>query len=355
MKYSDTETQWIDVPCGHCQECVKLKQLYFVQRVQMEALENHLFFCSITYNNKMIPEIRTSTGRVIRHVDTKDIVNMFKRLRRHNSFGRPFRYVGVTEMGSKRGRPHAHILFFIPKDPKDTIADMYELENVMFKAVLHEWRRNTNGKRNQGAEFEPCCTYIRRFVRGKLRSTYDLHFVNPVLTNGQEADVAFYVSKYMIKESEQVKRLQRGLKLNLDEDEYKETWKMVKPKWFASPGFGTNAEFIKLNDYKPSKKVIEYIRHCIEYSKKEFDSPKFINPIDGKTFPLSRYYVNREDCYSTEDMEFFWIKRIESGQAREDNVTIKNRDTDEMQRAIIQDRLKYDRLEFDYDDYDELF
>lgn len=355
MIYADTESQFIYVPCGHCDECVKLRQMFFVQRVQMESLENHLFFASITYNNQMMPKIGTSTGRDIKYVNTKDVVNMFKRLRVHNEFGRPFRYVGVTELGSKRGRPHVHILFFVPKRDTDTLADCLEMESIMFKAVLKEWRRNVSGSRSRYAEYKQCCTYIRRFVRGKLRSTYDLHYVNPVLSDGQEADVAFYVSKYMIKESEQLKRLQRGLKLNLEEDEYKDTWKMVKPRWFASPGFGLNAEFIRLNEYKPSKRVIDYLRNCIEYSKKEFDSPKFINPIDGKTFPLSRYYVNRGDCYTIEDQEFFWKKRLEKGQTREDNVTIKTRDTGQMLISIDNSRLKYESLEFDYDDYDELF
>lgn len=355
MKFADTKTQYIEVPCGHCDECVKLRQLFFVQRVQMEALENHLFFCSITYNNKMIREIGTSTGRLIKYVDTQDIVKMFKRLRVHNEFGRPFRYVGVTELGSKRGRPHAHILFFIPKKPGDTRAELLEMEDVMFKAVLKEWRRNTNGSRSRYTEYEPCCTYVRRFIRGKLRSTYDLHWVNPILTDGSEADVAFYVSKYMIKESEQLKRLQRGLKLNLEEEEYKDTWKMVKPKWFASPEFGLNAEFIKLNEYKPSEKVVKYLKWCIEESKKEYDSPKFINPLDGKTFPLGRYYVNRGDIYTTEDQEYFWRKRISKGLSREDNIAIPERNGKQMQEDIDRSRLKMERLEFDYDDFEELF
>lgn len=355
MKYTDTETQWIDVPCGHCDECVKLRQIFFVQRVQMEALENHLFFCSMTYNEKMIPKIGTSTGYDIKYVDTQDVVKMFKRLRRHNDFGRPFRYVGVTELGSKRGRPHVHIIFLIPKQPGDTTANMYELEHVMFKAVLKEWQRNKNRARNRHAKFEPCCTYIRKFIRGKLRSTYDLHYVNPILTDGQEADVAFYVSKYMIKESEQLKRLQRALKLNLDEDEYKATWKMVKPRWFSSPGFGLNAKFIELNKYKPSERVLKWIRDGIEYSKKEFDSPKFINPITGQTFPLSRYYVNREDCYTQSDQEYFWRKRIEKGKSRTDNVNIQERTTEQMITSINNSRLKNERLEFDYDDFNELF
>lgn len=104
--YKDTVSHYIDVPCGVCAECVASRQLQFVQRLQMEELVNHLFFCTLTYNDDMLPVVSTSTGYNIRYADVRDVQNMFKRLRKRNAFGRPFRYFGVSELGSKRGRPH---------------------------------------------------------------------------------------------------------------------------------------------------------------------------------------------------------------------------------------------------------
>ena len=72
----------------------------------MEELENHLFFCTLTYNDDMIPVVSTSTGYDFRYADVTDVQKMIKRLRVNNSFGRPFRYFGVSELGGKRGRPH---------------------------------------------------------------------------------------------------------------------------------------------------------------------------------------------------------------------------------------------------------
>lgn len=258
----------------------------------------------------MIPKLGLSTGYDVRFVDTSDVVNMFKRLRRSDAFGRPFRYVGVTELGSKRGRPHVHILFFIPKYDGDSLPLLYDLEHKMFKCVLSEWKRRVNYGVGRSAKFLPCCTYVQRFVRGKLRSTFDLHYVNPVLTDGSVGDVAFYVSKYMIKESDKLKSLQRALKLNLPDDEYADVWKLVKPRWFASPQFGLNSSFNCLNDYTPSPVVLNYIRHCVDVSKSEFDSPKFINPVDGSAFPLGRYYINRADCFTVVDKDFFGINLL---------------------------------------------
>lgn len=102
----DCVSKFICVPCGHCEECVKNKQMQLVQRVQMEELENHLFYCTLTYNEDMIPKLTTSTGYDIRYADVSDVQRMMKRLLLSNAFGRPFRYYAVSELGSKRGRPH---------------------------------------------------------------------------------------------------------------------------------------------------------------------------------------------------------------------------------------------------------
>lgn len=102
----DCVSKYINVPCGHCSECIAVKQMYMIQRIQMEELENHLFFCTLTYNNESLPILSTSTGYDIRYADIADVQKMLKRLRFSNAFGRPFRYLGVSELGTERGRPH---------------------------------------------------------------------------------------------------------------------------------------------------------------------------------------------------------------------------------------------------------
>ena len=102
----DCVSKFITIPCGTCDECIKNKQMQFIQRIQMEELDNHLFYCTLTYNPDMMPIVSTSTGRDIRFADVSDVQDMMKRLRLSNAFGRPFRYFAVSELGSKRGRPH---------------------------------------------------------------------------------------------------------------------------------------------------------------------------------------------------------------------------------------------------------
>lgn len=352
-KLKDTTSAFLNIPCGHCAECTAVRQMSFVQRCQMEALENHVFFATLTYNNESIPEIGLSDGFSVRYVDTSDISNMFKRIRNDNLFGRPFRFVYVTELGSKRGRPHVHCLFFIPKYENDSYLDCLNLESTLFKVVLSEWRRNYGSRRNP--DYRQLCTFVRYFVRGKMRSTYDLHYVNPILSSGCEVDVAFYVSKYMIKESDKLVNLQRALRLNLPDDEYQDVWKLVKPRWSASPLFGLNGTFVSHNNYSPSPVVLDRIRECVSISRNEFTAPKFINPVDGKSFPLSRYYLNRLDCVSLDDWLFFYDLNVNNGSRRVDNLSVDDRSRNEVLSAIDTANIKLGRLQFDYDDFDDLF
>ena len=93
----DCSSKMLSIPCGHCPECIALKQMYLVQRVQMEAINNYLFFCTLTYNNKMLPKVVTSTGYEIAYADVRDIQLLFKRIRNENGFSRPFKTLYVSE------------------------------------------------------------------------------------------------------------------------------------------------------------------------------------------------------------------------------------------------------------------
>lgn len=320
-KLADTSSLFINVPCGHCSECIAVRQMSIIQRVQMEELENHIFFCTLTYNDDAMPVISTSTGYDIRYADISDVQKMIKRLRKSNSFGRKFRYFGVSELGHERGRPHFHLLFFLPKLDSDTFNDCLNLESVLFDAVKFEWRRNLGSTRKP--IWQPCFTYVSRIRNGRVKSTFDLHYVNPRSSDGGSADVGFYVTKYMLKPSDRANRLQSALRLNLDPDEYDRIWSIVKCKWFSSLKFG----------YNDSALVRDYIRKCVIDSRFYDDSPKFYNPVDGSSFPLSRYYLNRSDFYSVDDALFFNAKK-----GIEDNVVIDDRSVSE--KLVSIERLK---------------
>lgn len=325
----DTTSAFINVPCGVCCECVAVRQMNFVQRIQMESLVNHLFFVTLTYNNEMLPQIGVSSGYSIRYADVSDVQNMFKRLRKRNAFSRPFRFFGVSELGVEKGRPHFHLLICLPKRESDTLPDCLALESLLFREVLHEWRRNVArvwSKKKQRyipntrvPDYKPLCTYVRKFVRGKLRSNYDCHYVNPILSDGQEADVAFYVLKYMMKPSDKAQKLQQALHLNLPEEEYESVWSMVKPRHFESDAFGLGQSVKVDGKYVVHPKVLDYLRGCVRRSKKDFNFPQFFSPVKGSHFPLAKYYQGFPEIYSMQDaLDFYYSDK----NARADNVII---------------------------------
>ena len=88
----DVDNTKLAIPCGVCCDCVAVRQMYMVQRVQMEAQKNRLFFGTLTYSNDMLPKVVTSTGFEIAYADIRDFQLMIKRLRNDNAFGFPFRF-----------------------------------------------------------------------------------------------------------------------------------------------------------------------------------------------------------------------------------------------------------------------
>lgn len=298
----DTVSEFINVPCGHCSECIARKQNFLTQRVQMESLNNHLFMATLTYNQESLPHVLVSSGFSIKFADVHDMQNTFKRIRKNNGFTRPFKYLLVSELGSKKGRPHFHAIISLPKYPDDDFLTITNLESIMFKELLHEWRRNYGSVRVP--VYRPCCTYVRRFIHGKLHTNYDLHYINPSLTAQGCASASFYVLKYMMKPSEREERLQHALALNLPEDEYENTWSLVRSKTVKSLGFG----WLKTDSDEVDPDILAHLRKSVEFSKHNFDYPVFINPDTGQTFPMSNYYTKKSEVLPTEDSVFFALK-----------------------------------------------
>ena len=341
----DVVSERIYVPCGHCPACIAVRQMNWVQRLQMESLTNYLFFCTLTYNNESLPIVTTSTGYDIRYADVSDVQKMFKRLRKSNAFGRPFRHFSVSELGSQRARPHFHIVFLVPKFSNDDFRTPLILEKKMFDAVLAEWRRNYGS--NRKPIWKPLCTYVRKMVRGRLRTNYDLHYVSPSASKNGESDVAFYVLKYMMKPSEKSTRLRQALSLNLDEEEYESIWSLVKPRHFESENLGLSLKH-------PPDKIYKHLRLGIESSKGISDYPLFLNPISGKPFPLARYYRNKGNIFSVQDFLDF---DFNSKNKRADNVVIQDHVIEQelTKERMFEDNVALVDLKSDSNSFDVFF
>lgn len=328
----DTVSRFIKVPCGVCSECVHIKQLNLVQRCIMESQTGYPFFCTLTYNNESLPQLECPDGRKIRYADISDVQNMIKRIRKDNLFGRPFRHLTVSELGSKRARPHFHILFFVKKYSEDSIYVPYNLERTLFSVVLSQWKRNYGSKRNP--VYRPLCQYVSKFIHGKLKSTYDLHFVSPSTLNGSTLDVPFYVTKYMLKPSDKSRRIQQALRLNLESEDYDRIWSKVKPRWFSSLNFGFGVYGLQPRYQSKTERLsilqdteaFKHVRFSLDRSLLTQDRPKFYDPESGKTLPFSAYWKSFGNLYTMDDHLTFFYK---DPNQRADNVQIDEREISE--------------------------
>lgn len=302
----DCTSTYINVPCGHCPECVAIRQMSIVQRVQSESLKNHIFFCTLTYSPEMLPSyVDPSTGWIIRYADFKDFTNMVKRIRKSGKYkDRNLRYFVVSELGSKHGRPHFHVLWFLSKLPGDDYTVRLALQADMYQYILSEWKRNVSDDWRKPL-YKPLCKYVFKRNLFGFQSTYDLHLVLPTVDD-VTSNVAFYVSKYMIKPSDRAVRLQQALALNLEPEEYDAAWKVVKPRWQSSRGFGLNGHLDDSHHLVPDGSLIDHLRSMVEKSK-SYPAPRYMCD-NGSVFPLSRFYANNLVIYSMDDRVFFHDK-----------------------------------------------
>lgn len=309
----DCTSATIKVPCGHCSECIAVRQMELIQRVLMEGTFCHLFFGTFTYNDSALPSVNIN-GYNIRYASADDFVNMIKRVRKVSLY--PFRYFVVSERGSKHGRPHFHLLLSTPKGDVDPL----NLERYFSDLFFGEWRRNYGSTRKP--VYMPLCTLSRRYYDGRLSTNFDFHFVDPRFSDGGVADVGFYVIKYLMKADKHTNRLQQALKLNLHPSIYASIWDMVKSKTFFSKGYGlldfvgrksTNA--IDKSDINEG--VRKHIRKGIKYGLGKFPYPVFIHPISGATFPLSAYY--KHYFFTDGDASLYWLENVE-GSPYLDNI-----------------------------------
>lgn len=143
--------------------------------------------------------------------------------------------------------------------------------------IFKEWRRNYGSTRVP--IWKPLFTFHSKIVAGKIYKNFDCHYVVPHTTEHGTDDVAFYVSKYILKPSIKEERLQQALKLNFSEEEYEDIWSKVRSKCFFSKHFGA------LSDLQ-----IKYVKSCISRS---VDNPSGLQYFtqDGTPQPLARYYM----------------------------------------------------------------
>jgi len=110
----------IQVPCGKCLTCLSNKRKDWSIRIMNEHRHSMgSMFVTLTYNDRYIPDDA--------QLRKEDLQKYFKRLRKQ--LGQRIRYYAVGEYGTKRARPHYHILLFNVSTQDETkIRNAWSLE-----------------------------------------------------------------------------------------------------------------------------------------------------------------------------------------------------------------------------------
>lgn len=103
----------MQVPCGHCDGCMKDKvndlfvRLYFEWIRCVDAKNGSVWLGTLTYEDSQLP--RTEDG--VPCFDKRHVQLFFKRLRKRSDL--KFKVFYVTEYGGEFGRPHYHFILFV--------------------------------------------------------------------------------------------------------------------------------------------------------------------------------------------------------------------------------------------------
>lgn len=266
----NTSDSHIQVPCGHCRQCISLRQGYFNQRIQMESLRSDFFFFTLTYNNEHLPVVDIGEYHLA-YPNIQHIQNLFKRLRNYIYF--PLRYMVCSEYGTDRHRPHFHGLLAIPKkyNTLNSSYNFHPLEYTLSELFKSLWSENVGTRKHP--VYQPLFTYVSNH-KGR---NFDFHSVKPI--KDHDNDISFYISKYLCQYDEYIQKLILKIKLdvNVSPEDTKKLINLIKPRCLISKSLGDR-------NYPQIKK---YILECVN---KNENIPSFYDINTGKQQLLSPYY-----------------------------------------------------------------
>lgn len=104
------QQRYLTVPCGHCVNCLSLRQNTWSWRIEQDAFDTlkhdgAVFFVTMTYNDENLP-----FADCIPSLVKSDVQEYHKKM--WNS-GLKFRYFTCGEYGDKFSRPHYHEILFL--------------------------------------------------------------------------------------------------------------------------------------------------------------------------------------------------------------------------------------------------
>ena len=104
--------KYVNVPCGHCEECLKSKARGWAFRILKEAEQfNECYFITLTYDDANL-HFSDCGIPTLRKEDLSEFNKKLKTYLKRKKLDSSFRFYGIGEYGGQFLRPHLHVMYF---------------------------------------------------------------------------------------------------------------------------------------------------------------------------------------------------------------------------------------------------
>lgn len=152
------ELKPIEVPCGHCPECLRSKKYSWLGRCLAEIETTpHSYFVTLTYDDL----------HLVKAPEKKAIQNFVNRLRKFIKF----RYLAVGELGEKTNRAHYHMILFSQDPLEDLKILKRDKAQPLYRSELLERCWDYKGFVSVGDASGPSVAYTLGYLVTKEKKT----------------------------------------------------------------------------------------------------------------------------------------------------------------------------------------
>lgn len=290
-KYVDGVTRpvlW--VPCGECKECRKALQdewfvRGFIEYKRVTELGGGVWFATLTYNSECLPTYNDEEYGLYINCFNHEHLRLFMRklrtyLKRKGYPANDIRYFMSCELGSKRARPHYHVLLFVPFRVK-----AIDMQRCVQRAWIYGW--SSWSKKGMMLKGTKGLQYGMKYVSKDI-----YYWTHPITCCRYDDDNEPHYFTTTIKEyGKQLRDLYNNLNskdmLSTDIEKKYRDYQKSRPRHYSSTHFGEDG----INYYRNP----DGSWNLDKLSEGNIDLKKLgLTREKGSTlFPLPRYYARK--------------------------------------------------------------